>query len=138
MKPAHSLIMAAAIAGLLSAAPAAGQSSAGGDAVGTWSGLIEEEGADTPAYTLTVSIDRDQNGDPVGTAAYSLGCQGVWIMPGHVTRGLEFDETVTAGRDNCAPHVYVEAEVRGNVMDVVLRTAGTNYYSRGTLFRMPD
>jgi hypothetical protein len=111
----------AAAAMLLAAAPAAAQE----PLIGHWRGdVTETQAGETTRYRMFVSIDADRSGRPVGSVSYSLECRGIWT--GAETRGgiWRFDETITAGRTNCASHVEVELAPEGEHLRVRLHPVG--------------
>lgn len=77
--------------------------------VGNWRGDVTERyQGETTHYRMFVSIDLDRNGRPVASVAYSLECRGVWINGERRARVWRFEETIVAGRDNCAWQDEVE------------------------------
>lgn len=93
---------------------------------GHWTGLIHESrSTDFPQYTLSVHIDTDRGGRPVGVVEYdAFPCAGVRdnaSLSGSVWR---LDETITRGGDRCARHVIIELTPRGNVIDIRLWPPG--------------
>jgi hypothetical protein len=115
--------MPALAAILLFAAPASAQDIR--PLIGDWRGdVTETQGAATTRYRMFVSIDADRRGRPVGSVSYSLECRGVWT--GAEMRGgnWHLEETITAGRRNCAYHVEVELAPAGDGLRVRLYPVG--------------
>jgi hypothetical protein len=110
-------------AALFSATPAPAQNSQ--DLLGHWDGAVTEaiDGRPEP-YRMAVSIDADRNGRPVAMVSYSLDCGGVWTGAEAQGDAWHFDETITVGRDRCAPHVEVEIAREGNGLRVRLYPVG--------------
>lgn len=96
-----------------------------GPLIGHWRGNVTEtqDGA-TTRYRMFVSIDADRRGRPVGSVSYNLECRGIWT--GAEMRGgsWHFEETITAGRANCASHVEVELAPESGSLRVRLYPVG--------------
>lgn len=113
----------AAAAMLLGAAPAAAQEIA--PLIGHWRGdVIETLAERTTRYRMFVSIDADRRGRPVASVSYSLECRGIWTGAERRGRVWHLEETITAGRANCAPHVEVELAPAGDGLRVRLYPVG--------------
>ena len=100
-------------AALVSTAPASGQEAPPARdtrfLIGQWRGdVVENYHGEVTSYRMFVSIDADRNGRPVASISYSLECRGVWINGQPRGRTWHFEETITAGRDNCAWQAEVE------------------------------
>lgn len=118
------LIAAVASLGLaaLIAAPAAAQvDRSPGAMVGHWTGVISEEGS-IPHYTLSVHINLDRNGNPVGKVEYdAFPCAGVWTEARRQGERWTLQETITENADRCAVHVVISLEQQSaNSLDIVL------------------
>lgn len=106
---------------LLFTAPASAQE----PLIGQWRGDVAEtlDGA-TTHYRMFVSIDADRRGRPVGSVSYSLECRGIWTGA-ELREGIwHLEETITAGRRNCAYHVEVELAPAGDGLRVRLYPVG--------------
>lgn len=112
-----------AAAMLLAAAPASAQDIR--PLVGHWRGdVVETLGARTTRYRMFVSIDADRRGRPVASVSYSLECRGIWTAA-ELREGIwHFEETITAGRANCAHHVEVELAPAADRLRVRLYPVG--------------
>lgn len=107
--------------------------------IGQWSGEVTEtlEG-ETTRYRMFVSIDADGRGRPVGSVSYNLECRGIWTGAEMRGRLWHFEETITAGRTNCASHVEVELAREGEGLRVRLHPAGyPEQLARAVLRRTP-
>jgi hypothetical protein len=130
-------------AGLAMAAPASAQGadppSAADMLRGHWTGPIDEPDSDIPRYTLSVHIDTDAIGRPLGTVRYdAFPCAGVWSDVSRDGAVWRFEETITEGGANCARHVRIELTPGGDTIAVRLRDeAYDGAWSRGTLRRRP-
>jgi hypothetical protein len=93
--------------------------------VGQWRGDVAEtvEGG-TARYRVFVAIDVDRHGRLVGSVSYSLECRGIWTSAERRGRVWHFEETITAGRANCASHVEVEIAREGDGLRVRLHPVG--------------
>jgi hypothetical protein len=128
----HTAILALlALAAL--ATPAAAQDAASLE--GHWTGIISERGS-IPRYTLSVHINLDREGRPVGIVQYdAFPCAGVWSN-GTLSNGVwSFDETIVENQPNCAEHVRVELRPSGDAIDV--RLGATTLSAAGQLVRRP-
>ena len=132
-----------AAAGLACAAPLAGQATyetedASG-LVGHWTGTIEEPESEVPHYTLSVHIDTDEHGHPVGVVHYAaLPCTGVWSDGVRDGADWRFSETITEAGTRCAKHVIVVLTPDGDGYEVRLWQDGfAHLVSRGRLSRQP-
>lgn len=120
--------------------------------VGTWQGVVLEPRSLTqPQYPLSVRIEADSSGQPVGAVQYpSFPCTGVWSSPtlhGTVWRFKETiieggargsEMTASDGTPLCAADVVIELEVTGDREFLNVRLYPNNYESqpsRGTLRR---
>lgn len=125
---------AAAAAALMLAAPATAERSS---LVGHWTGTIQESRGPIVQYTLSVHIDTDLGGRPVGVVEYdAFPCTGVWNN--HVRAGAawRFSETIVEGGTRCARHVVVELTPAANGLRVRLWPAGSpRAVSTGLLHR---
>lgn len=123
------LVAAAALLGFfatLSATPAAAQvDRSPGAMVGHWTGMITEQGS-IPQYTLSVQINLDRNGHPVGKVEYdAFPCAGVWTGAQRQGDRWTLQETITEDVSNCAEHVVITLEQSGaNGLSVVLLPVG--------------
>ncbi|QGZ94163.1 hypothetical protein [Terricaulis silvestris] len=122
----------AAIASLgfaaLIAAPAAAQiDRSPGAMVGHWTGVIAENG-DIPQYTLSVHINLDRDGDPVGKVEYdAFPCAGVWTDARRQGERWTLQETITEDVDRCAVHVVITIEQQSaNSLEVSLQPVGND------------
>ena len=120
---------------LLLAAPATAQDMA--SLRGQWSGDIAETvDGETTRYRMHLSIDADHGGRPVGSVSYNLECRGVWTDGSQRGGAWHFAETITAGRDKCAPHVEVEVRPDGDRLQVRLHPVFVpEQLAQGTLRR---
>jgi hypothetical protein len=138
---AFSLIAAAtlllAAATLLLGAPASAQDVR--PLIGTWVGdATETLDGETTRYRMYVTIDVDRRGSPVAAVHYSLECTGVWTGAQQDGRGWRFEETITAGRRNCASHVDGEMVPEGDTLRVRLHPVGyPNQVAEAALRRAP-
>src|SRR5262245_34644515 len=104
--------LVAAIASLgfaaLFATPAAAQvDRSPGAMVGHWTGMITEHGH-IPQYTLSVHINLDRDGNPVGKVDYdAFPCAGVWTDARRQGERWRLQETITENVDRCAVHVVI-------------------------------
>ncbi|MGD9966818.1 MAG: hypothetical protein AB7T59_09880 [Hyphomonadaceae bacterium] len=115
------------------AAPAAAQSAEA--LAGHWTGIVNEPGS-IPQYTLSVHINLDRDGRPVGVVQYdAFPCAGVWSNGAHSGGVWTFDETIVADIPNCAEHVTVELRPHGDVLQV--RLGSSDLTSAGELRRRP-
>lgn len=123
MAPGRTTFLALAAALTLSPPHASAQDSS--PLTGNWRGDITErfEG-ETTHYRMFVSIDADRRGRPVASVSYSLECRGVWINPEQSGRTWHFEETITAGRDNCAWQAEVELTPGADGLHVRLAPVG--------------
>jgi hypothetical protein len=122
------LIAAAASLGFaaLIAAPAAAQvDRSPGAMVGHWTGVITEDGS-VPQYTLSVHINLDRNGNPVGKVEYdAFPCAGVWTDAHRQGERWTLQETITENVANCAVHVVIALEQQSaNSLEVSLAPVG--------------
>lgn len=102
---------------------------------GHWTGIINEPGS-IPQYTLSVHINLDRNGLPVGLVQYdAFPCAGVWSNATQRDGAWTFDETIVIDTPNCAEHVMIALRPNGDVLDVRLGPAAL--ISRGQLQRRP-
>ena len=109
------LVFAAGLAG-----PALGQDAA--ELTGHWTGIIDEQG-DIPQYTLSVHINLDPNGDPVGLVEYdAFPCAGVWNSATSDRGRWLLVETITTNVGICAEHVAIELTPRSDG-DIDIRLA---------------
>jgi hypothetical protein len=93
--------------------------------IGQWRGDVTERyQGEVSHYRMFVSIDADRNGRPVASVSYSLECRGVWINPERRGRVWHFEETITAGRDNCAWQDEVEIRQEADGLHVRLWPVG--------------
>ena len=91
------------------------------DVVGHWAGSVTEPvDGRTLHYNMTLDIAADADGNPVGTVEYDLGCKGVWVGGEGVHEVWMFEETITAGLDQCEPRVFVELVSRNGALSVRL------------------
>lgn len=121
--------------------------------VGTWEGIVLEPRSLTqPQYPLSVRIEADSSGQPVGAVQYAtFPCTGVWSSPTRRGAVWRFRETIieggargseTTGSDGtplCAADVVIELEVTGDREFLNVRLYPNNYESqpsRGTLRRV--
>jgi hypothetical protein len=122
----------------LFAAPAAAQvDRSPGAMTGHWTGVITEAG-DIPQYTLSVHINLDRNGVPVGKVEYdAFPCAGVWTDARRQGEYWTLQETITENVTNCAVHVVITLEQQSaNSLAVTLATVGYDGPpSTGTLLR---
>jgi hypothetical protein len=107
---------------------------------GDWSGIVlEPRSLAHPQYQLSVRIEPDGNGRPVGAVRYDdYPCAGVWSEGTRRGSVWHFQETITEGRTLCASNVVIELEltVDGDFLNVRLYPVGAqNMPSRGTLNR---
>jgi len=106
---------------ILSSARASAQTQEPQPLIGQWRGDVTETGdGETIHYRMFVSIDADRNGRPVGSVSYNLECRGIWTGAERRGRAWHFDETITAGRTNCASHVDAEIAREGDGLRVRL------------------
>ena len=102
---------------------------------GHWTGIINEPGS-IPQYTLSVHINLDRDGLPVGLVQYdAFPCAGVWSNAKPRDGVWTFDETIVVDTPNCAEHVLIELRPNGDVIDV--RLGPTELLSHGRLQRRP-
>jgi hypothetical protein len=106
---------------------------------GHWTGLIEEPDSPIPHYTLSVHLDTDAIGRPLGTVRYdAFPCAGVWSDVSRDGAVWRFEETITEGGANCARHVRIELVPHEETIEVRLRAQDYDgAWSRGTLSRRP-
>ena len=116
---------------LVAAAAAASLSSmaiAQPDAIpaGHWSGVINEPHSQSfPQYTLSVHIDADHSGNPVGVVEYdAFPCVGAWLHSARQPSGWRFDEVIVRGVDRCSRHVVIMLTPRDGGLDVRLWSVG--------------
>lgn len=103
---------------------------------GHWTGIIDEPGS-IPQYTLSVHINLDRNGHPVGLVQYdAFPCAGVWSNAVKREGSWTFDETIAIDTRNCAEHVTIELRPNGNALDV--RLGPSTLTSSGRLTRRPN
>lgn len=103
---------------------------------GHWTGIIDEPGS-IPQYTLSVHINLDRNGRPVGLVQYdAFPCAGVWDNAVKRERSWTFDETIVVDTRNCAEHVMIELRPEGN--ELVVRLGPSTLTSSGRLTRRPN
>jgi hypothetical protein len=135
MKSRSSIFLTLAAAFALAPSPASAQDAQ--SLVGRWSGDVTEAiDGRTDHYGMVVSIDTDRNGQPVASVSYSLECQGVWTGVQAVGDGWRFEETITAGRANCASHVDVELTAEPDGLHVRLYPVGApQQHGEGVLRR---
>jgi hypothetical protein len=110
----------------LFAAPAAAQfDQSPGALVGHWTGIIDEAGS-IPQYTLSVHINLDRDGNPVGTVEYdAFPCAGIWTSAQSQGDRWALQETITENVDRCAEHVVITLEQSGaNGLQVTLLPVG--------------
>jgi hypothetical protein len=110
----------------LTTAPAAAQEDRSpGAMVGHWTGIITEQGS-IPQYTLSVHINLDRNGNPLGAVEYdAFPCAGVWTNAERRGERWTLQETITEDVTRCAVHVVVTLEQRGaNGLEVTLLPVG--------------
>jgi hypothetical protein len=122
---------------LLLAAPASAQDVR--PLIGQWHGDVTEilDGR-TTRYRMFVSIDADRRGRPVASVSYSLECRGIWTGAEARGGGWHFEETITAGRRNCASQVEVELAPEGDGLRVRLHPVGyPDQLARAVLRRAP-
>ena len=106
---------------------------------GYWTGTIaERDGGEVVEYDMSVAIDLDRAGQPVGLVSYDLGCVGVWTHAARLGPVWRFRETITGGRANCAPHAEVELGPVGDGFRVRLMPVGQSNIGDGTLRRQPE
>ena len=125
-----------ALTAALAATPALGQGTAG--LAGHWTGTISEpRSRNHPQYTLSVHIDLDRNGQPVGEVHYeAFPCSGIWAGAQPMGAGWRFDETITNGRAHCAHHVVIELMPGDGALNVRLWPVGMeNEPGSGRLLR---
>lgn len=123
MKPGNGTMRALAAAMLLLAAPASAQEV--GPLIGQWRGNVTEtQNGATTRYRMFVSIDADRRGRPVASVSYSLECRGIWTGAEMRAGIWHLEETITAGRTNCAHHVEVELAPEGDGLRVRLYPIG--------------
>jgi hypothetical protein len=129
--------MLAAAATLSCAAPVLAQDI--GPLIGHWRGDVTETlGARTTRYRMFVSIDADRRGRPVGSVSYNLECRGIWTGAALREGSWHLEETITAGRTNCAHHVEVELAPAGDGLRVRLYPVGhPEQLALAVLRRMP-
>ena len=102
---------------------------------GHWTGIITEPGS-IPQYTLSVHINLDLNGLPVGLVQYdAFPCAGVWSNAVKREGGWTFDETIVIDTPNCAEHVMIELKPSGDALEV--RLGPSALISSGRLQRRP-
>jgi hypothetical protein len=102
---------------------------------GHWTGIINEPGS-IPQYTLSVHINLDRDGRPVGVVQYdAFPCAGVWSNASQAGGVWTFDETIVESVPNCAEHVMIELTPAGDVIEVRLGARGLT--SSGELRRRP-
>lgn len=102
---------------------------------GHWTGIINEPG-NIPQYTLSVHINLDRNGFPVGLVQYdAFPCAGVWSNAVKSEGGWTFDETIVIDTPNCAEHVIIALKPNGDALDV--RLGPSELISSGQLQRRP-
>lgn len=118
-------VLVALVFAASSAAPALGQDA--GELVGHWSGIINEQGS-IPQYTLSVHINLDPNGDPVGLVEYdAFPCAGVWNNARHDKGTWLLIETITVNVGTCAEHVTIALTPGGDgSLDVRLAPIGAD------------
>jgi hypothetical protein len=110
----------------LFAAPAAAQvDRSPGAMVGHWTGVITEQGS-VPQYTLSVHINLDRDGNPVGKVEYdAFPCAGVWTGAHRDGERWILQETITEHADRCAMHVVIALEQQSaNSLEVALQPVG--------------
>lgn len=132
------LIAALASLAALIAAPASAQvDRSPGAMVGHWTGMITEQGS-IPQYTLSVHINLDRNGNPVGKVEYdAFPCAGVWTSAARQGERWALQETITENVPNCAEHVVITLyQQSANSLEVTLLPVGASGPpSSGTLMR---
>lgn len=102
---------------------------------GHWTGIINEPGS-IPQYTLSVHINLDVNGLPVGLVQYdAFPCAGVWNNAVKREGVWTFDETIVIDTPNCAEHVMIELKPTGDALDI--RLGPSALISSGRLHRRP-
>lgn len=120
------------------ATPAAAQvDRSPGAMVGHWTGMITEQG-DIPQYTLSVHINLDRAGNPVGKVEYdAFPCAGVWSDARRQGERLTLQETITENADRCAVYVVITLyQQSANSLEVSLAPVGSDGPpSTGTLLR---
>jgi hypothetical protein len=121
MRSGRSIFLAAALT--LAPLPASAQNTQ--ILTGNWRGDVTERYQnETTRYRMFVSIDADRNGRPVASVSYSLECRGVWINGAQSGHAWHFEETITAGRDNCAWQAEVELTQEADGLHVRLWPVG--------------
>lgn len=122
------------LASAMSVSPASAQNAESLE--GLWTGIIDEPGS-IPQYTLSVHINLDRNGRPVGLVQYdAFPCAGVWSNAVEREGSWTFDETVVIDTRNCAEHVMIELRPNGDALDVRLGPSALT--SSGRLTRRPN
>jgi hypothetical protein len=122
------LVAAVASLAALFAAPAAAQvDRSPGAMVGHWTGVITEQGS-IPQYTLSVHLNLDRNGNPVGKVEYdAFPCAGVWTDARRQGDHWTLQETITDNVDRCAVHVTITLEQQSaNSLQVALQPVGSD------------
>ena len=106
------------------------------DLAGHWPGSVTEtaEGR-TLHYSMAVDIDADRGGNPVATVEYSLHCRGLWIPGEGVHEMWVFNETITAGREECEPYNLVELTRHGAELHVRMTPVGYEEAAEAVLRR---
>jgi hypothetical protein len=110
------------------AAPAAAQvDRSPGAMVGHWTGVITEQG-DIPEYTLSVHINLDREGNPVGKVEYdAFPCAGVWTEARRQRERWTLQETITENVDRCAVYVVITLyQQSANSLEISLEPIGSN------------
>ena len=122
----------------LFAAPAAAQvDRSPGAMVGHWTGVITEQG-EIPQYTLSVHINLDRDGNPVGKVEYdAFPCAGVWTEARRQGERWTLQETITENVDRCAEYVVITLHQQSaNSLEISLDPVGSDGPpSTGTLLR---
>jgi hypothetical protein len=128
-----SAMAALSLASAICVSPASAQ---GAESIqGHWTGIIDEPGS-IPQYTLSVHINLDRNGLPVGLVQYdAFPCAGVWSNAVKQEGGWTFDETIVIDTPNCAEHVMIELKPNGDALDI--RLGPSALMSSGRLERRP-
>jgi hypothetical protein len=112
----------------LFAAPAAAQvDRSPGAMIGHWTGMITEQGS-IPQYTLSVHINLDRNGHPVGKVEYdAFACAGVWTDAQRQGEHWTLQETITEDVPSCAEHVVITLNQQSaNSLEVTLQPIGSD------------
>jgi hypothetical protein len=95
--------------------------------VGSWTGTVEEPGAQTPRYRVILHVAADQSGRPVATVRYEgLNCSGLWHR-WNVEESIDFQEVITEDPgERCVQRMNVVVRWREGNLDVAWSDPGSD------------